>query len=67
MFTGRVILGSLGALLPAAVAAAQQTVPSPPVDKNQAISPLMGYAIIFILLVFVLGVSLMPSKRSHLD
>ncbi|MSR18973.1 MAG: hypothetical protein EXS00_07400 [Phycisphaerales bacterium] len=57
------------ALSLAALAVAQEgpIVPQPPVDKAQLISPALGYGVIFLLVMVVLGVSLMPSKRSHLD
>lgn len=41
--------------------------PDPPIDKNQVSSPALGYGVIVLCLVMVVAVSIMPSKRTHLD
>lgn len=47
------------------VAFAQTAAPQPTLKRVPA--PWIGYLIIAVLLIMVLGVSLMPSKRSHQD
>lgn len=42
-----------------------QGVPEPPV--NEGTNPMGGFAIMAILAVIVIGISLMPSKRTHQD
>ncbi len=53
-----------GGLLIATSAFAQA---SPNDPKVRGVSPLLGYGIMFVLLVLVMGISLFPSKRSHQD
>ncbi|MHC4079807.1 MAG: hypothetical protein ACYS15_06250 [Planctomycetota bacterium] len=54
------------ALLAPAVAWAQDNVPPPP-TLSRTPKPWLGFLVMFLLLVLVLGVSLMPSKRGHQD
>ncbi|MDA0802176.1 MAG: hypothetical protein O2819_00255 [Planctomycetota bacterium] len=42
-----------------------QGAPDPPVTDGA--SPMAGFAIMTILAIVVIGISLMPSKRSHQD
>jgi hypothetical protein len=53
-------------MLASAAAWAQDNVPPQP-SLTRTPKPWVGYAIMFLLLVLVLGVSLMPSKRGHQD
>lgn len=39
----------------------------PQPQLNRTASPLMGFGLMFLLAVVVVAISLMPSKRSHLD
>ena len=50
----------------AALTATAQTAAPQPTLKNVP-APWVGYLLIAVLLIMVLGVSLMPSKRSHQD
>ena len=54
------------ALLAPAVAWAQDNVPPPP-TLSRTPKPWLGFAVMFLLVALVLGVSLMPSKRGHQD
>ena len=53
-------------LLAPAVALAQENVPPSP-TLARVPKPWIGYVVIFLLVVLVLGVSLIPSKRGHQD
>jgi hypothetical protein len=53
-------------LLAPAVARAQDNVPPSP-TLSRVPKPWIGFAVIFLLVVLVLGVSLIPSKRGHQD
>lgn len=59
----------VAALAAGGTALAQEDVrpPDPPIDKNQVSSPAKGYGVIVLCLVLVVAVSIMPSKRTHLD
>lgn len=62
-------LNRLAALAPialAAVAMAQAEKPPEPAFTPQT-SPIVGYLVIALLFGIIVTVSLMPSKRSHLD
>jgi FtsH-binding integral membrane protein len=70
----RVRLASLTALLMAAIplltpaiAAAQRVTPPTTPGLRNAPAPWVGFAIMFVLLIIVIAVSLMPSKRGHQD
>lgn len=52
-------------LVPAAVALAQEAPPQPGLTRTAA--PWVGFMLMFVLVVLVLGVSLMPAKRGHQD
>ena len=52
-------------LLPGAVTLAQEGPPQPTLARGAA--PWVGYAVMFLLVALVLGVSLLPSKRGHQD
>ena len=52
-------------LLPGAVTLAQEGPPQPSLTRGAA--PWVGYAVMFLLVALVLGVSLLPSKRGHQD
>jgi hypothetical protein len=54
------------ALLAPAVAWAQDNVPPPP-TLSRTPKPWLGFAVMFLLVAVVIGISLMPSKRGHLD
>lgn len=58
------LAGAWLALLPAAQVFAQAA-PTPSVTRSPYV--VLGYIIVFVLLVMVIAVSLMPSKRSHQD
>jgi hypothetical protein len=62
-----VLLGlhAAAVLMPAVALAQESAPPAPGLSKNAP--PWMGYIIMVFLLALVLGVSLMPSKRSHQD
>lgn len=48
-----------------AVAWAQDAPPQPTLSRTA--SPVLGYGIMVVLVVLVLGVSLLPAKRGHQD
>jgi hypothetical protein len=58
-------MAMLALLVPAAVTVAQTAPPEPALRR--APSPLVGYFIMFVLLVAIIAISIMPSKRSHQD
>lgn len=59
------LFGALAAILPAVVATAQDAPPQPALKNHPAVW--LGYLVIFVLLVLVITVSLIPSKRGHQD
>jgi len=64
---GTVLLGLRAAavLVPAAAMAQESAPPVPTLSRS--LPPWVGYIVMVILLVLVMGVSLMPSKRGHQD
>jgi hypothetical protein len=60
-----ILLAVLAALVAVPAAFAQQAPPVPKVNSTAA--PWIGYAVMFLMLLLVLGISLLPSKRSHQD
>lgn len=63
----RVFWGMLAALLVCAAAQAQEVLPAPQPSLQKSPPAWLGLLVIFIMLVFVIGVSLMPSRRGHQD
>jgi len=59
------VLAPVMALMITSAANAQAAAPQPTLSKSP--QPWVGLAFMFIMLVLVIGVSLMPSKRTHLD
>lgn len=57
----------VSAALIAAAAQAQQATGPPQPTLNRAAQAWVGFLIIFVLVVLVMGVSLMPAKRGHQD
>lgn len=56
----------MGAVL-AATSLASAAAAAPQPQLQRAASPLIGFALIFFMLVVVVSISLMPSKRGHQD
>jgi FtsH-binding integral membrane protein len=71
MRTGRTLLWKVGLALVAALAflwPAAAIAAAPPTPTLRKTSPAwVGYAVMFVLVVVVLTISLLPSKRSHQD
>ena len=53
------------AMLAIASQALAQAPPAPAISRTP--NTVLGYAVVFVLLVLVVSVSLLPSKRSHQD
>jgi hypothetical protein len=59
------VLAMAATLMPAAAALAQT--PAPPPNLRNAPPVWAGYLLMAVLMVIVVGISLLPSKRSHQD